>query len=156
MFSDDVSRQPMVSVVHFDVGPDRTVSIEQFLRSLKRDPNSLAQRRETRKRCRLNPGGQQLLAQSTLGATLRPALVDDIPTNSPTHELRAEARLEHGERGAVEEPTLPHHRVRKVYKGKQKNVTTAIYACGLPPPASLRSDHESDFVQVPPEGMSVA
>ncbi|KAL8931007.1 MAG: hypothetical protein Q9208_000109 [Pyrenodesmia sp. 3 TL-2023] len=154
MFSNGVSGRPVVSVLHFNVGPDRTVGIEQFLRSLKRDPNSLAHRRETQKRRRLNPGGQQLLVQPTLGATLRTTLADDVPIDHPTDELTAQAHLERDEHGTVEEPTLPRHRVRKVYKGKQKNVTTAISASGLSPPESLQSDHESDLDQVPPEDCS--
>ncbi|KAL8761565.1 MAG: hypothetical protein Q9184_002330 [Pyrenodesmia sp. 2 TL-2023] len=153
MFSDSAPRHPVLSVVHLDVGPDRIVGIEQFLRSLKRDPDSLARRRETRKRRWINPG-EQLLAEPTLGATSRPTLAGKRPIDKPTHRLDAEAHLERDEHGAVEEPIFPRHRVRKVYKGKQKNVATATYACGLSPPASLRSDHESDLVQVLPEDFS--
>ena len=49
MASETQYRLPVVSVIHYDVGHDRSISVEEFLRSLRRVPCDLSQRR-TRKR----------------------------------------------------------------------------------------------------------
>ncbi len=156
MFLTGASRRPTVSVIHFDVGPNRGLSIEQFLRSLKRDSNSLAHRREAQKRRRLNSGGQHLVAQITEGDISDAKLDHNTPTNNPSHSNGSEVRIERDKHGVFERPTIPRPQVRNVYKGKQKNVAVAKSSSDLSLPASFQSDHDSDLVQALLEGTSAA
>ncbi|KAI4263726.1 MAG: hypothetical protein L6R42_001135 [Xanthoria sp. 1 TBL-2021] len=50
MASKAKGRLPIVTVIHYDVGPDRSISVEEFLRSLKRVPHPSFSERRTQKR----------------------------------------------------------------------------------------------------------
>lgn len=50
MASKAKGRLPKVTVIHYDVGPDRSISVEEFLRSLKRVPHPSFSERRTQKR----------------------------------------------------------------------------------------------------------
>lgn len=159
-------RYPVVSVVHFDVGPNRSISIEDFLRSLKRVPNRFSSNCRAQKGWRLNAGEQRLQAQPTLGESLLPALDDYTPTDCLAQLLDAEAPPECGECSVNEAVKLTKEvqplrsisqrpRVRKVYTRKHKCVAPAVFASELRPPASLRSGHENNSDEALPEGMLV-
>ncbi|KAI4096839.1 MAG: hypothetical protein LQ344_000639 [Seirophora lacunosa] len=155
------SRNPVITVVHFDVAHNRSVSIEQFLRSLKRDPHYFSSAREGQKRRRLNQSERRLQPPLSLSETTLPALDDDNSTEdlAPQSEER-ESSERHGHRtgdeniGSRKNAQLPWaanqcSRVKRVYRGKQKNITLAIPVSNetLPP---LHKDGERDFLGVSP------
>ncbi|KAI4149119.1 MAG: hypothetical protein LQ341_001387 [Variospora aurantia] len=74
------SRNPVVTVKHSDFGPNQSIDIEQFLRSLKRDPENFSSAREGQKRRRPDRSEQRLQQRPPLSKTALPALDDDNPT----------------------------------------------------------------------------
>lgn len=156
----DVYQEPLSpsggSVVHFDVGPDRSISIEQFLCSIKRDPSSFSSNRRAQKRQRSEFSSEsQLISRAGLEETLLPALGDETPIDFSAQKADAEAQLEYH----ISDPkkdvqsrlkvrfspsTGQNTRVRKVYKRKHKDLTSALIASELKPPASLQSPHKED------------
>lgn len=154
---------PVVSVVHFEVGPHTSISIEQFLRSLKRDRKGFPSNRWARKRRRLNQREPESQAQPSLGESLIPALVDDAPVESgPTEldiEVPSESRgpdfdedIEGAKKNWASRSTSRQTRVRNVYKGKHKNITPAVSTSDLTPAASLPSDRQSNILKEPLHG----
>ena len=84
MASKAKGRLPIVTVIHYDVGPDRSISVEEFLRSLKRVPHPSFSERRTQKR---NPRSRTLESPARIPASTRntPFLVgrDDTGISNP-------------------------------------------------------------------------
>lgn len=160
------ARFPNVSVVHHEVGPDRSVSIEQFLRSLKRDPSKFSSSRRAQKpRRSYSSGDQQQLAPPHAPETSIPVLDDDESAAWLAQDSTAEApheRHQYGTNPAIEsrikvqspEYTRVRPRVKKVYGRKHKNQIPAILPADLIPRTSLRSNREGPTSEARPVGMS--
>lgn len=88
MASKTKGRLPIVTVIHYDVGPDRSISVEEFLRSLKRVPHPSFSERRTQKR---NPRSRTLESPARTPASTRntPFLVehDDTGISNPGDRL---------------------------------------------------------------------
>ncbi|KAL9011332.1 MAG: hypothetical protein Q9173_003813 [Seirophora scorigena] len=161
MFPASFSRNPVVTIVHFDAAPNRSVSIEQFLRSLKRDPDYFSSANEGQKRRRLNRSEQRLQPWLSLSETTLPALEDDDPTEDLAPQTdRRESSERHGDctgdedirsRKNAQLPWAAHQfsKVKKVYRGEQKNITLAISASNETAPP-LHNDGERDFLGASP------
>ncbi|KAL8738359.1 MAG: hypothetical protein Q9181_000830 [Wetmoreana brouardii] len=82
MSTETTSGPPVLSVIHYDVGEDRSISVQDFLRGLKRDYNSSLLQLRARKRLRRSPSieprpQQRIPSKETVN--LPP--VDDTPTD---------------------------------------------------------------------------
>lgn len=88
MASKAKGRLPIVTVIHYDVGPDRSISVEEFLRSLKRVPHPSFSERRTQKR---KPCSQILESPAHTPARTRnrPFLVghDDTGISNPVDQV---------------------------------------------------------------------
>lgn len=132
---------PVVSVTHYKVGNDRSISVQEFLRGLKRDRKSL----RARKRQRRSPPAQPRPPQQyPLGKTSAPmlsndALMNDLPQGVPrgTHpnkDRNVESVLE----GQSHPLTTEFPTVRRTYKGRSARSKGASMVAGPETPKKAR------------------
>ncbi|KAL8802961.1 MAG: hypothetical protein Q9182_003449, partial [Xanthomendoza sp. 2 TL-2023] len=77
---------PLVSVIHHDVGEDRSISIEVFLRSLKRVPSKRFPILRAPKRQQLNPSHELQPNTPTTSSGTPLLIADEIPKVQPPCE----------------------------------------------------------------------
>lgn len=159
------SRNPVVTVKLSDFGPNQSIDIEKFLRSLKRDPENFSSAREGQKRRRPERSKQRLQQQPPLSKTALPALDNDNPTKelaqlpgegAPSERHNADNEVV-GSRGNTRFARAANERpkVRKVYRRKQKNITIAISTSNEASPCSLHMDGGRYFLRGPPASKCV-
>ena len=148
----DHHRLPEVSIVHFNVGPDRSITVKQFLRAIKRDSNSscLHRRAQDQERLELRePKEPQGQAQHPPEETALPAFDDGVSADylvpDTYEEVSVNCRtsspnggLQPRPKGPPSPATSSHPKIRKVYKRKHIDFTPALYASDLTLPSSLR------------------
>ncbi|KAL8808930.1 MAG: hypothetical protein Q9200_003877, partial [Gallowayella weberi] len=77
---------PLVSVIHHDVGEDRSISIDVFLRSIKRVPSKGFSDRRILKRQRISPPSKSQLDIPNTSSDTQLLLADEIPEHQPPSE----------------------------------------------------------------------
>ncbi|KAI4205688.1 MAG: hypothetical protein LQ350_000185 [Teloschistes chrysophthalmus] len=78
---------PVVSVVHYNVGEDRSISVQDFLRSLKRDRNSRSSLLNARKRQRPTSSvGPPRVQETWSNVIALPAVDNDLPLHNRYQE----------------------------------------------------------------------
>ncbi|KAL8830096.1 MAG: hypothetical protein Q9170_005899 [Blastenia crenularia] len=144
-------RLPEVSVVRLAVGPDKSISIKEFLRHIQRDPNILSSNRRAQKQQQLDSTNElQIQPREPNVESPLPAIDDEsVPKfivqqadAEPLRELLnpSQARnIQSSLQGWSSRPADKRTQGRKLYKTRYKNVTSALFASNLSPPPTLQS-----------------
>lgn len=142
---------PEIRVVHFGSGPDQSISIEEFLRSIKRDRGSYSPNRRAPKRRQSDSTTKQLSqSRGNNAETSLPVLDDQTPVDLDAQQAHAEAPIEshnsgqdHDLHSALEkrypQSASQRTKVKKVYRRKHKYLVSPLFTSDLTPPASVRN-----------------
>ncbi|KAL8705058.1 MAG: hypothetical protein Q9201_001828 [Fulgogasparrea decipioides] len=140
MSTETTSRLPVLSVVHYDVGEDRSISVQDFLRGLKRDYNSCLLQLRAGRRLRRSPSVEPRPHQKVPSKeTVNLPPVDDTLTNivfpaPSTQPLVKHQRPEENDSSKSDgkpqslKDRIP--RVRRTYGRKPADATTTPSSAG--------------------------